>query len=146
MKHTAEKMTQDKLNTLARISGGAMLAKKPTVKFDLSEIDPDHLDWLRQEASSQDISVDDMLLDAHQGGAYSDPAFSERDQNRVHELAQSVELEINVSDPRLKMALKRQAARHGCTVEEYVAHEALVMLCAAENDCQVSLLTGEIIE
>jgi hypothetical protein len=54
-------------------------------------------------------------------------------------------LTLTISDPKLRMALKRNAARDGISVEQYVAENALSLLIGAETEFQgnVDILTGE---
>jgi len=118
-----------------------MTALKTQPKFDLSGIDPDHWQWLEQEAHAHKMSVSDLLLAERAGKIDLRPSYHER-KDRPDDLAKSIGVTLTISDPKLRMAFKRHAARQHQSVEEYVADCALCFLIGCETEYEADVLTG----
>jgi hypothetical protein len=112
-----------------------MKLKESKMKFDLSEVDPDHVAWLKQEAESRSMTVDELLDAERLDKIAIDCGYREyQDVETLANLARLIEPIIpNIADARLRMAIKRQAAYDNESVGEYVADMFLSLLHADEE-------------
>src|ERR1700737_1935846 len=105
LRETAQTQTKTKTQKKEK-----MTALKTQPKIDLSGIDPDHRQWLEQEAHAHKMRVSDLLLAERAGKIDLRPSYHER-KDRPDDLAKSLSVTLSVTHPKLRMALKRHAAR-----------------------------------
>jgi hypothetical protein len=105
------------------------------MKFDLSEVDPDHVAWLKQEAEKRNMTVNEML-DAERldeisiNGEYREY----QDEETIADVARLIEPIIpQIADARLRMAIKRQVAYDNDSPGEYVVNMFLSLLDSDEE-------------
>jgi hypothetical protein len=110
-------------------------------KIDLSGVDPDHAAWLREEAHRAGMTIDELVT-AHRLGQIS--LAPKCDYVSESRLAEFVKVNLEISPPKVRMALKRQAAHHQQTPEEYAAEAFISILAGDEDNCDVDPLTGAI--
>jgi hypothetical protein len=105
------------------------------MKFDLSEVDPDHVAWLKQEAEKRNMTVNEML-DAERLDEISiNCEYREyQDEETIADVARLIEPIIpQIADARLRMAIKRQVAYDNDSPGEYVVNMFLSLLDSDEE-------------
>jgi hypothetical protein len=119
------------------------LKGKPTVKFDLSEIDPDYLCFLWQQADEKNMTVDELLNAERRGDVDLLPDYSNLSSAfPIGELAKSIALTIDSTDFKLKMAVKRLAHKSGMSVDAWCAEAIVTQVMVEEQEAMTDPLTG----
>jgi hypothetical protein len=125
------------------------LKENSVVRFNLENIDPDHLEWLKSQASTEGLTLD-LLLDGWRNGEIGlEPAFNERGSSSTaftEKLEQSITVTIDSTDPRVRMALKRLAHAEGLSVETWCAQAIVSQILMEESESEVDVLTGKYTE
>lgn len=117
------------------------------VKFDLSEVDHDHREWLDFEAERRKMTVNELLNAVRLNKTSLEPRLEDRDKDD-DDLCGSVTVTLDFADPRLLMALKRLAGKDGMTPEEKAGRILAegIILDEASDNYEVDVLTGLIVD
>jgi hypothetical protein len=121
---------------------------KSAVKIDLSGVDPDHVAWLRQEAEENEMTVNQLLTAQENGDIDLRPTYNQmtRGQTDEKEVEESVTVTVKTTNPKVRMAIKRQAKKNGKTVAEYLAYMFAFQLVMDDTENEVDPLTGNLIK